>query len=108
MIEDYIQRTGSSYADLHLRSDGLISTRMLKRMHHGQMRVPPSPKAIASLAQALDISEISVLLAVAYDFGLACHPMPLLCHELPPSAHKLTRAERAKVINLIRELTKDR
>lgn len=108
LIDDYMSRTGKTYEDMHHQADGQIAVRTLRALHYATLKSWPRPEVIRGLALALDISEVSALLAIAQDFGVADDSMPLLCHELPPTTHVLTQHERTRVVQFIHDLTRGR
>lgn len=109
MIDDRMHLTGWSYKDLEEESGGVVSSRTFRRLHqndgaHSAMK----PEAVRAIAQALDVAEVSVILAMAKSFGLDINTTPMLCYELPASTDKLTRKERTDIVAHIRKLTQDR
>lgn len=110
MIDDRMHLTGWSYKDLEEESDGVVSARIFRRLHqeNGGAQSAMKPDIVRAIAQALDVAEVSVILAMAKSFGLDIETTPLLCYELPASTNKLTKNERAEIVGRIRELTRGR
>jgi hypothetical protein len=109
LLQEWRDHTGWSYAMMSKATGDVVARNQLHELTTGQPRSWPDTKTVIALAEALSVSEQTVVLGFATSLGLPITTEgSLLATMLPRSADYLTLAERTHVIGIVTALTKGR
>lgn len=104
------QVTGWSQADLEKASNYQVKKQSFGEwVNYAPKSWPKRNETILGLAEALDVTPETVILAWATSLGLPVKVrQPLIALQMPPAADTLTDAERNSIIAMIRAITAGR
>lgn len=106
LIAAYRQRTGHSYNDMARRLRNEITSQNLQKMGSLPIRqFPKTPRTIQLLAELLDVSTTTVVLAYASSLGLPVRQAGTMLEvTLPPGTDDLTVEDREAIRLITRQL----
>jgi hypothetical protein len=98
------RKRGRSYFQLEVDGGHVLKAARWHQIATGQLRDFPAPRSVAAMANALGVSQETVILAAAKSLGLETRPRSVLAELLPDTAAELPDACVSAILDLIRAM----